>query len=77
MQEVKNRVVSEKYALNHQVVWRERLESDHGYVHRCSFCGKFKRVLLAHWFYTGLYCVACVNDVLYDNARKYQEVRND
>lgn len=44
------------------------------YVPRCSYCGKYKRVLKTHWFFTGMYCIACVQDVLWDNARTFEEI---
>lgn len=55
-------------------LWSSVSEDDHPYIHRCSFCGKFKRKLKRHWFFTGIYCVACIQDVLYDNARNISEV---
>lgn len=44
------------------------------YVLRCSQCGKFHRDLYEHWFFTGLYCVGCIQDLLYANVRTLAEV---
>lgn len=57
-------------------VWRklERGTNDTQYVFRCSKCGKFRKSLWKHWFFTGLYCIACIQDILYDNARKIEEI---
>lgn len=54
-------------------IWRKHSE-DTIYVPRCSRCGYFKREFMQHWFFTGLYCVACIQDVLYDNARTMKEI---
>ena len=59
------------------VVWREVDPNDCIYVARCSFCGAFKRKLLKHWFYTGIYCFGCVQDVLYHNVRTVKEINDD
>lgn len=58
-----------------RTVWRIVDKDSHEYVPRCSNCGYFKKELRMHWFFTGLYCVACINDVLYDNARNLEEVK--
>ena len=61
-------------AIYKRTIWRE---VDHGlteYVPRCSYCGKYRQKLMQHWFYTGLYCIPCVQDVLYDNARNIGEI---
>ena len=29
---------------------------------------------MVHWFFRGMYCLACIQDVLYDDARRYDEV---
>ena len=57
-----------------RTIWRDAPEETK-YVRRCSWCGKFKKKLKEHWFFTGLYCVSCVQDVLYDNARTLEEMR--
>ena len=57
-------------------VWRD-LEPDEVTLHvrRCSFCGKFKKKLKAHWFFTGLYCFNCILEVLYNDTRSFKEMR--
>ena len=55
-------------------VWRIVDKKDVVYVPRCSCCGRFKDELRAHWFFTGLYCIACIQDRLYDNARIIGEI---
>ena len=54
-------------------VWTKVKEGDTDYVQRCSHCGRYWKELRKHWFYTGLYCVACIQDVLYDNAYTVDE----
>ena len=46
------------------------------YVPRCSKCGRFKSQskLYTHWFFTGVYCVSCIQDRLYNNVRTIKEV---
>ena len=44
------------------------------YEPRCSFCGKFRKVLKFHWFFTGLYCENCILEVLYDDCRSFKEM---
>ena len=41
------------------------------YLPRCGKCGSWRKEeeLRQHWFFNGLYCVSCIQDVLYDNAR--------
>ena len=56
-----------------RTVWRD-LGKDEEYVPRCSFCGKYKKLLKVHWFFTGVYCIACVQDVLYNNVRNIAEI---
>ena len=56
-------------------VWRVVYPAEHDYVHRCSVCGKFKSQLRMHWFFTGLYCVACIQDILWDNCRTMEEMK--
>ena len=58
-----------------RTVWRKVKPEDHNYVPRCSKCGYFKKELRIHWFFTGLYCVACIQDILYDNCRKLEEIK--
>ena len=57
-----------------RTVWTEASPDDI-YEPRCSYCGKYHRKFYFHWFFTGLYCVACINDVLYDNARNVEEIK--
>lgn len=56
-------------------VWRDVLAEDHDYVPRCSRCGYFKKKFKMHWFFTGIYCIACIQDVLYDDARTLEEIK--
>ena len=46
------------------------------YVPRCSKCGRFKdqKKLYTHWFFTGVNCVSCVQDRLYNNARTIKKI---
>lgn len=44
------------------------------FVKRCGFCGHYKEKLKEHWFFKGVYCVSCIQDVLYDNARNLEEI---
>lgn len=55
-------------------VWTVIDPNDSHYVHRCSHCGYFKKELRAHWFFTGLYCIACIQDILWSNIRTIQEM---
>ena len=55
-------------------VWRDADLETCPYVARCSKCGRYKKVLKRHWFFTGMYCVQCVQEVLYDNARNFEEI---
>jgi ribosomal protein L34E len=55
-------------------VWRIVKKDEVIYVPRCSSCGKFRKGLRAHWFFTGLYCIECIQDRLYDNARIMREM---
>ena len=48
---------------------------DDVYDSRCGFCGKWKKVLKEHWFFSGAYCVSCIQDVLYDDARTMEEMK--
>ena len=43
-------------------------------VKRCSFCGKYRNAVKEHWFFKGVYCVSCIQDVLWDNARTMEEM---
>ena len=58
-----------------RIVWRDYDKESCVYVPRCSHCGRFKKNLKQHWFFTGLYCIACIQDVLYDNARRLSEIQ--
>ena len=55
-------------------VWRVLNSEDHDYVPRCSFCGYFKKELRAHWFFTGLYCRSCIQEVLWNDVRTFKEM---
>jgi hypothetical protein len=56
-------------------IWRIVKKDEHSYVPRCSHCGKYTKELRMHWFFTGIYCLPCIQDILYDNARNLEEVR--
>mgnify|MGYP000710079602 CR=1 FL=1 len=55
-------------------IWTEPDREETVYVWRCSKCGSRKEKLMQHWFFTGLYCLSCILDVLYDNCRTIEEV---
>lgn len=55
-----------------RTIWRKA--DDTVYVPRCSKCGKWRKDLMQHWFFTGIYCVSCIQDILYDNVRNISEV---
>lgn len=55
-------------------VWRDANPDDCYYVPRCSNCGRFRSDLKEHWFFTGMYCVPCIQDRLYDNGRTIKEL---
>ena len=58
-----------------RTIW---LEPDlNTYVPRCGRCGHYKNKedLRQHWFFNGMYCVGCIQDVLYDDARIMREIR--
>ena len=57
-----------------RAVWRIIKKDEHNYVPRCSACGRFKEELREHWFFTGLYCIGCIQDRLYDNVRIIGEI---
>ena len=57
-----------------RAVWRDA-SNDTMYVPRCSICGKWRRDLKTHWFFTGIYCVGCIQDILYDNCRTLEEMK--
>lgn len=64
-------------------VWRDLNENDVDYIPRCSKCGTYKtdyyvgtekhNNLKVHWFFTGIYCVSCIIDNLYDDTRNLKE----
>lgn len=58
--------------MNRRSVWRDA-DTDTPYVARCSNCGRF-RDLKQHWFFTGMYCLACIQGRLYDDARTIKEL---
>ena len=57
-----------------RTVWRVVHEDETIYVQRCSRCGYFRKELRTHWFFTGLYCVGCIQNILYDDARTIEEL---
>lgn len=52
-------------------VWRDVDTKEVIYVPRCSKCGRFKGTLKAHFFFTGLYCIDCIEENLYGGYRSY------
>ena len=71
MQESKNRVEEEKPV---RTVWRVVDLEETVYVARCSSCGYRKKELREHWFFTGMYCLSCIVDILWDNCRTFEEM---
>lgn len=57
-----------------RTVWEPADRETTPYVWRCSRCGYRKKDLFVHWFFTGMYCVSCVQEVLYDNVRSMKEI---
>ena len=55
-------------------VWRVVAPDEHCYVPRCTCCGRFKGTLRMHWFFTGLYCVDCIEENLYGGYRSVKEM---
>jgi len=53
-------------------VYDERYDSH--YVPRCSVCGGYKEGLFVHWFFTGLYCRACIQYKLYGDFRTIENI---
>ena len=56
-----------------RTVWIIATLDNNEYVPRCSSCGKFKRILRMHWFFTGLYCYHCISDKLYAGYKQLEE----
>lgn len=56
-------------------VWTVVHPTDSHYVPRCSFCGKFRKELRMHWFFTGLYCRNCIQEVLWNDVRNFKEMQ--
>lgn len=62
-------------------VWRTFDAARSRYVPRCGKCGRYEssmkngNSLYTHWFFNGVYCRSCVQDVLYDNARILEEIK--
>lgn len=56
-------------------IWTVVKKEEHEYVPRCSVCGYFKKELRMHWFFTGIYCLACIQDILWDNSRTEEEMK--
>ena len=57
-----------------RTVWQTADLKNVPYVPRCSSCGYYKKELKSHWFFTGLYCIACIQDILWDNTRTMEEM---
>lgn len=58
-------------------IWSDFEPRTATYVGRCSICGKYQKkegFLKVHWFFNGVYCVGCIQDILYNNARNITEV---
>ena len=75
MQKSENRTKGKKVIRS---VWRDFDASKDAYVGRCGKCGKYQRkpgFLKIHWFFNGVYCVGCIQDILYDNARTLEEIK--
>lgn len=56
-------------------IWRDADLDNTIYVPRCSNCGRFKGTLKVHWFFTGMYCIDCIEENLYGGYRSYSEVK--
>ena len=58
-------------------VWRnyDKKRDDVPYVPRCSYCGGFREPLHMHWFFTGMYCRACIQYVLYGDERTIEDMK--
>lgn len=59
-------------------VWRDFQARTSDYIGRCSKCGKYEPALKkqniklkVHWFFNGVYCESCIQDILYDNTRSF------
>ena len=73
---VKKRGLKRKVVIYERTVWRPVDESDYAYVPRCSICGTFKKEdLNRHWFFTGIYCIGCIQDILWDDTRTMEEMK--
>lgn len=59
-----------------RTVWRvfDKKKESTPYVPRCSKCGTFKEDLHIHWFFTGMYCRACIQYVLYCDFRTIEDI---
>ena len=55
-------------------IWRD---ADPVYVRRCGRCGFYvpDGDLKEHWFFSGVYCVRCIQEVLYDDIRTVEEMK--
>lgn len=55
-------------------IWRPFDESV--FVPRCGRCGRYRPTneLFEHWFFRGVYCLPCIQGVLYDDLRNVSEV---
>ena len=59
-------------------VWTDFSPRTSEYVGRCSFCGKYSKKegwLKIHWFFNGVYCVNCIQEVLYNDVRTLEEMK--
>ena len=57
-------------------VWTIVDPDDSVYIHRCSFCGYRRKELREHWFFTGLYCRGCIQEVLWNDVRTFKEMES-
>ena len=66
-----------KVVIYDRTVWRKYDDDiDGAWVPRCSVCGGWKKEeLRRHWFFSGLYCVGCIQDILWDNSRTMEEMK--
>ena len=56
-----------------RTVWRSAADEEI-YEPRCSYCGQWRRNLMKHWFFTGLYCIRCIHECLYNDVRNVDEI---
>ena len=65
-------MISENYD---KTVWRDFKPRTDVYVPKCSFCGRYKGTLKIHWFFTGVYCIDCIEEGLYGGAISWRKKR--